>query len=217
MITNLCFHGIGTCTVEREPGEASYWISTSLFLDVLDLVVERPDVRLSFDDGNVSDVATALPALAERGLHASFFALAGRLADRSSLSAADLRELSSAGMDIGSHGWRHVPWRRLGAQDLRREVHEARSELEGAAGVRIAAAALPLGRYDRAALRAVRQAGYQHLYSSDRFRARPSWWFQARHSVMATDTLESIRAVLDGPALRVEARNVAASMVKRIL
>ena len=217
MITNLCFHGIGTCRAEREPGEASYWISEALFLDVLDLVVERPGVRLSFDDGNASDVATALPALRERGLRASFFALAGRLADPSSLSPADLRELGSAGMAVGSHGWRHVPWRRLGPEDLRRELHDARAELEDAAGCRITSAALPLGRYDRGALRAAHQAGYAHLYSSDRFRARPSSWLQARHSLTAADTLESVRSALDDPPLRVEARNLAASTVKRLL
>ena len=36
MNIHLCFHGIGTCSTEREPGESRYWIGEDLFLRVLD-------------------------------------------------------------------------------------------------------------------------------------------------------------------------------------
>ena len=127
MIINLCFHGIGTIDREREPGESRYWIAEATFLRILDEVRGRPQVRLTFDDGNRSDVAVALPALRERGLSASFFALAGRLDDPASLSAADLRELRGAGMGIGSHGWTHAPWRGLSEAQARRELVDART------------------------------------------------------------------------------------------
>jgi peptidoglycan/xylan/chitin deacetylase (PgdA/CDA1 family) len=216
VIAHLCFHGIGRCRVEREPGEARYWVDERVFLGILDAVAARQDVHLSFDDGNVSDIEVALPALLERGLSATFFALAGRLDDASSLNAHDLRDLRAAGMVIGSHGWRHISWRGLGPRDEQRELVEARSVLEEACGADVTTAALPLGRYDRAVLSSLRRRGYQTVFTSDRYPVRPTSWLQARYSVTADDTVDSVMAVADARWGRSEVRNLAASAVKRL-
>jgi len=216
MNINLCFHGIGTIDREREPGESRYWIAEATFLRILDEVRGRPQVRLTFDDGNRSDVAVALPALRERGLSASFFALAGRLDDPASLSAADLRELRGAGMGIGSHGWTHAPWRGLSEAQARRELVDARTILAEASDGKIEDAALPLGRYDRQLLAQLKSAGYRTVYTSDRLPARSSVWLQSRYSVTAGDTAESIRSVMTHRAGMRDVRNLLASAVKRI-
>jgi len=196
VITNLCFHGIGTCTNEREPGEARYWVSERLFHDVLDAVRGLEHVRLSFDDGNRSDLVIGLPALVERGLTATFFPLAGRLGDPASLSGADLRELRAAGMGIGTHGWAHVPWRGLDDRDEQRELHDARLALADASGGTVDEAALPLGRYDRRLLGQLRRHGYRRVYTSDRLPARPGAWLQPRYSITSVDTVETVRELL---------------------
>ncbi len=216
MIINLCFHGIGTIDHEREEGESRYWVATDRFLRIMDEVRESPNVRLSFDDGNRSDAEVAFPALRERGLRASFFALAGRLDDPASLSPSDLREFRRAGMEIGSHGWAHTPWRGLDEEEARRELVDARSTLVEASAGGIEDAALPLGRYDRRLLGRLSRVGYRTVYTSDRLPARPSAWLQARYSVTAQDTAESIRSVVGHrPGVR-DARNLLASTVKRI-
>lgn len=216
MITNLCFHGIGTIVGEREQGESRYWVTEDFFLRILDAVLESPHVRLSFDDGNRSDVAFAFPALRERGLRASFFALAGRLDDPASLSSSDLMDLRAAGMAIGSHGWTHTPWRGLGEEEARRELVDARTALAEASGGEIEDAALPLGQYDRQLLARLGRVGYRTVFTSDRLPARSSAWLQARYSVTSRDTVESIRAVLTHrPGVR-DVRNLLASTAKRI-
>jgi peptidoglycan/xylan/chitin deacetylase (PgdA/CDA1 family) len=216
MRTHLCFHGIGTCAVEREPGEASYWMAEDLFLRVLDQVQRRPDVELSFDDGNKSDVEIALHALRDRGLRASFFPLAGRLDDPTSLDPSDLRELRNNGMQIGSHGWRHVPWPKLPEAEARREFIDSRLVLEEASGGVITTAACPLGRYDRRSLQRLKRAGYSVVYTSDRFPVRPSSWLQARYSVTVADTMDSLTSILSGRPRLQDARNLLASTVKRM-
>jgi len=216
VIAHLCFHGIGRCEDEREPGEAKYWVSEEVFTGILDAVAGEKNVELSFDDGNASDIVVALPALRDRGLSATFFALAGRLDDPASLSASDLRELGEAGMTIGNHGWQHISWRSLSPQDEQREFVEARSVLEEACGAKVTTAALPLGRYDRTVLTSLRRAGYQTVFTSDRFPARSGQWLQARYSVTANDTVESVMAVAGARFGRREVRNVVASAVKRI-
>src|SRR5688572_8100080 len=77
----VCFHGVGTPTHEREPGEASYWVDHDRFRALLDWVAEVPRVAVCFDDGNRSDVDVVLPALTERGMVATFFPVVGRLGD----------------------------------------------------------------------------------------------------------------------------------------
>lgn len=216
MTVHLCFHGVGRCAAEREPGEARYWVTEDIFLRVLDMVADASHVELSFDDGNISDAEVVLPALRERGMHAMFFALAGRLHDPASLGVAELRELTEAGMRIGSHGWAHVPWRGLSAADEKREWNDSRRALQEASGSIVAAAACPLGRYDRSTLHGAKKAGYRVLYTSDRFPSRPGAWLQARYSVTSDDTVESVMDIVHNrPRLR-EARNQAVSALKRL-
>lgn len=216
-IINLCFHGIGTPRRTLEPDEDVYWISARLYHQVLDEVASRPDVALSFDDGNSSDIEHGLPALLERGLNATFFALAGRLEHQGSLSGEDLKALRQSGMTIGTHGMEHVPWRYLSADERHREFLEARDRISEASGSEVREAALPLGRYDRSVLSHLRKAGYDHVYSSDRRRARPASWFQPRYSLHADDTIDTVRStILARPRPADRVRGLAVGFIKRI-
>ncbi|SEQ12413.1 polysaccharide deacetylase family protein [Microlunatus flavus] len=191
---HLCFHGVGVPVREREPGESRYWISRELFARVLDEVDGRDDVRLSFDDGNRSDVETALDAVLAHGRTATFFVIAGRLDRPDSLSAGDVRALRDAGMTIGTHGMDHVPWRGLSPADEQRELVDARQVLAEVVGASVDEAAFPLGRYERASLTTLRRLGYRHVFTSDRQPSEPGSWLQHRFSLRSDDTLEGLRA-----------------------
>lgn len=216
MIVRLCFHGIGTCTSEREPGEARYWISRDRFLRILDAVRDVDHVQLSFDDGNQSDLSIALPAILERELRASFFALAGRLNDPASLSSADLRQLRDAGMVIGSHGWAHRSWRGLDTQQQQQELIDARTALAEASAGPIEEAALPLGQYDRRLLSQLRLQNYRHVSTSDRLPSRPDSWLQPRYSVTADDTVESLQPILSPRRRPIHWKGRIVSVAKRL-
>jgi peptidoglycan/xylan/chitin deacetylase (PgdA/CDA1 family) len=216
MAINMCFHGIGDTPLEREPGEHRYWITNELFHRIMDEVPRFPNVALSFDDGNRSDIEVGLPALLDRGLDATFFALAGRLGDGASLAAGDLRHLRASGMRIGSHGWAHVTWRGLSDADARQELTDARIALEEASGGAIPDAALPLGQYDRRLLLSLKHLGYETVYTSDRFPARRGSWLQARYSVTTDDTVDSVRAILGHRVGAGDAVQLAKSVAKRL-
>lgn len=189
---NLCFHGIGAPPHGVPTAEAAYWIGADTFRRVLDLVGERPDVRLSFDDGNSSDVDVALPELTDRGRTAEFFVIAGRLGEPGSLSADDVRGLRAAGMGVGSHGMHHRVWRRLSRAEQHEELVVARDLLQDVLGEPVRTAACPLGRYDRGTLTALRRLRYDRVYTSDRALARPGTWRQARFSLRAHDTADDV-------------------------
>lgn len=216
-VVNVCFHGIGAPRRRLEPGEDAYWISRDVFLGVLDRVVGRDDVRLSFDDGNSSDVEIALPALLERGLRASFFVVAGRLDRPGSLGRDDVRLLHGSGMTIGNHGMTHRPWRGLDPARRREELVTARRVLQDVTGSRVQDAALPLGRYDRAVLHELKPLGYRTVQTSDRRWAHSDRWLQPRYSVRNGDTVESVeRDVLRRPPVAARARGALVGTVKRL-
>ena len=187
-VVQVCFHGVGEPKRPLEDGESAYWIRRDRFLKLLDTIGSWPDVRLSFDDGNASDEEIVLPALRERGLTATFFVLAGRLGQPGSLDETGLGRLQDAGMRIGSHGWRHEPWTGLNKAEMARELHEARVRIAAATGYDVRSAALPLGRYDRAVLAALKKAGYSSVATSDRRLSAEGSWLQHRFSATATDT-----------------------------
>jgi peptidoglycan/xylan/chitin deacetylase (PgdA/CDA1 family) len=121
---------------------------------------ELPDrtIALTFDDGFASVVDVAVPELAARGLSATVFCVAGHLGgsndwptDRAggyqaSLADADaLREAAAAGLEIGSHGYRHVPLVSGVEPALHSELVESREVLEAALGRPVSSFAYPYG------------------------------------------------------------------------
>jgi peptidoglycan/xylan/chitin deacetylase (PgdA/CDA1 family) len=215
-IVTLNLHGIGTPVRELEPGEDDVWISVRQLEDVLDAVAGRPDVRLTFDDANASDVEIGLPHLLKRGLTARFFLCAGLLGRPGRLTRDAVRELVDAGMPLGTHGWTHRDWRRLTPPEVIEELVRAPRELAEFTGQPVTEASIPFGSYDRHVLRRLREAGVTRAYTSDGGRADPDAWLQARNSLKRTTDAAWLGQVLDGvPSFPRRARNVAARTVKR--
>ena len=207
---NLTFHGIGEPERRLEPGEQDVWVSHGQFLAVLDAAAAGGDVRISFDDGNASDVHHALPALRERGLNATFFVVAGRLGVPGFLDDGDVRTLAASGMTIGCHGMRHRAWRRLDERELREELVDAKLVLEQTVGRPVDEAACPFGSYDRRVLRSLRRSGYRHVYTSDGGAAHPEAWLQARTTVGPRDGADLLDRIAsaDGPPHKALGRRV---------
>jgi peptidoglycan/xylan/chitin deacetylase (PgdA/CDA1 family) len=215
-VVNLTVHGIGPTSRELSQGDRATWVDVARFEQVLDAAVGREDVRITFDDGNISDLEIALPRLLERGLRAEFFVLPGLFGEPGWLDAAGVRELHRAGMLIGSHGWAHRDWRRIDATQARQEFVDAHRVLTELIGRQVSRVAIPFGSYDRRVLARIRAASVTRVYTSDGGRARPASWLQARNSLRHDIGPDWTRQVLDGrPALAVRARRLAARAVKR--
>lgn len=193
----LTFHGVGKKPRALDSGEDRVWLDAGRFRSVLDAVGSRSDVSLSFDDGNLSDVETALPLLIERGLTAMFFPCAGRLGEPQFLAPDQVRELFSAGMSIGSHGWSHRPWRRLPDEDLDVEIRGARKRLEDVIGQPVRTASCPFGAYDRRVLGVLRSEGYERVYTSDGGHAQIGEWLTPRMTVLAQHEATDVVELMD--------------------
>jgi len=213
-LMNFTFHGVGPQPRTMEAGEDHVWVSAARFGEILDTLARHDDVAIMFDDGNASDVQEALPALLERGLHATFFVVAGRLGTPDFLDEDDVRLLADRGMTIGTHGMHHRSWRNLDDHDLHEELGAARRRLEDVVGRPVTHAACPFGAYDRRVLGALRSHGYDRAFTSDGGAARPDRWLQPRTSLSKRTTAAEVERMLgaDIPtltALRFQAKSLA--------
>lgn len=215
-IVNLTVHGVGRPKRALDDGEDATWVTVEQFERMLDAVAGRPDIRITFDDGNDSDVEIALPRLRECGLTAEFFPLAGLLGEPGRVDADGVRELVAAGMRIGSHGWAHRNWRTISDEQVVQEFDDAHRVLADVSGQPIEHVAVPFGSYDRRVLAHLRRAGVRRVYTSDGGRASADAWLQARSSLRSTLDQEWIEHVVDPrPPARQQARRFLAQTVKR--
>jgi peptidoglycan/xylan/chitin deacetylase (PgdA/CDA1 family) len=197
-ILNLNFHGIGR-PIGRDfgPGERDFWVTPEAFTAALDACVGRDDVNLSFDDGNWSDVNTALPELLARGLTATFFIVPGWLGEPGFMSKQDLREIVAAGMPVGNHGLQHHNWTTLEPSRLEHETTQGRRLLEELSGSEVNTLAIPFGAYDDAVLDSLRRQGYEYVYTSDGGPAAPDAWLQPREHARAGQDGRAIASLIE--------------------
>ncbi len=168
----LTYHAVGT-------GPAPLFVEPELLREQLDAVVASgarsltvselagvlgggavPEhaVALTFDDGAASVASVAAPLLAERGLRATVFCVAGSLGGSNDwggrhqagarfplVTASELGELARAGIEIGSHGVEHLSLRSATDDVARREIVESKERLEQALGVPVRSFAYPYG------------------------------------------------------------------------
>lgn len=178
----LNFHGFGEPPDSIGASERNVWLPLEWLEAILDAAA-RVGVGLTFDDGNVSDVQQALPALIERERRARFFPLTGRIGAAGYLGSEDIAQLSAAGMTIGSHGCHHRDWRRLSDAELHAELTLSRRELEAIIDSEITDVACPFGSYDRRVLRASRAAGYRRFFTTDGGTHAAGAWLSSRTTV----------------------------------
>lgn len=194
-VLNLTFHGVGEPPPENEYKKSDIWLSVETFESVLDVIKERKEIVITFDDGNKSDLEIVLPILIKRGIKAAFFICPGNFDRPDYLTGRNVRSLSQAGMIIGSHGVHHYNWRRLKDEELFEELSVSKKLLEQKTGREVSYAACPKGSYDRRVLCFLRRAGYERVYTSDTGYSRTDAWLQSRttiHSNINSDMLNQI-------------------------
>jgi peptidoglycan/xylan/chitin deacetylase (PgdA/CDA1 family) len=211
----LTFHGLGEPPAPIPACERKFWVPLDWFEAIIDAA---PDDRVSitFDDGNLSDLEQALPALLQRGMTARFFPLVGRIGVEGYLSAANISELSAKGMSVGSHGLHHRNWCALADGELREELTVSRHTLAGILDTEIIEAACPFGSYNRRVLKALQAAGYCRAFNSDGDTGPPGSWLCSRTTVDREQPLEHWVGLASTGA-RVGARSNPVLLGKRLV
>jgi peptidoglycan/xylan/chitin deacetylase (PgdA/CDA1 family) len=129
-------------------------------------------VGLTFDDGYTDFVTHAVPILQRHGFTATVFPIAGMLGGENSwdengprkplMTAGQVRELAGAGMEVGSHGLRHVSLVSATDDELAAEAEESRQILREASGQDVGGFCYPYGHVDGRVVERIRAAGYEY-------------------------------------------------------
>lgn len=203
------FHGVGTPHEDVPDDEKPYWVSERLFTGTVDRIAELRaqghDIRITFDDGNRSDIDIAARVLSERQMRADFFVLTGRIGWERYLTPYDIRMLVEMGMGVGLHGRDHVDWRRLDPSDLEAETVAARAALAQVAGGPVTMVSVPFGAYDRPVIAHLKRLRYVEIHTSDGGTAADGALILPRTSIRSDMSAERIEAILtarEGPVPR---------------
>jgi peptidoglycan/xylan/chitin deacetylase (PgdA/CDA1 family) len=158
-------------------------------------------VAITVDDGHVSALDIAAPALHELGFDAAFFIPTDAIGKPGQLAKSGIRALSDAGFEIGSHSCSHRSLTSLSVRDCMRETVRSRHVLEDITGRAVAMFAYPFGTradFNVVTERVLEKAGYR-------------WAFTSQHAPLSRTT-HPLRI----PRLKIE-RHDSLEMFERII
>jgi peptidoglycan/xylan/chitin deacetylase (PgdA/CDA1 family) len=182
----LMYHDVTADSAEPGQGKEYFSVSRSVFEHQLDqlaglgrnvcnleTVVASPSpdgkrvIACTFDDGDAGQFDRGFPALAKRGMSATFFVTTDWVGKPGYVSWNGLREAKAAGMSIQSHTRSHPFLSELTAEELGNELAGSRAILDDQLGQQTTTLALPGGDPPRSALREqIAAAGYRIVANS---------------------------------------------------
>jgi peptidoglycan/xylan/chitin deacetylase (PgdA/CDA1 family) len=220
---------------QSEPGYVRYIVAEKDFRDQVrflresklsvmnvsqSLASSMDGIVLTFDDGCETDLLTAAPILKDAGFNATFYITTGFLGTRGYLLPGQVRELRSRGFEIGCHSMSHPYLDELGPKDLKRELGDAKAQLEDILGSAVEHFSCPGGRWSPQVVETAKQCGYtsvatsrvgRNLASADRFSL-------ARVAVMRGLGIHDFRSLCHGQGLRqMQLREQTRAFAKRFL
>lgn len=122
-------------------------------------------ITLTFDDGLVSDFAVAFPVLIFYGLKATFFVTANNIGQDGYCNMQQIREMATAGMEIGSHGLTHQYLTAMSEHDAIEEIKDSKHRIEDIIGAEVVSYAPVGGHYSNWMVTSAQDAGYMAFAS----------------------------------------------------
>ena len=180
----LMLHGIGPAPSRLDPDERPYWITEPTFKFIVEQLKTIP-ARLTFDDGNDTDLRIAVPLLTTANLTAAFFIPSDRIGTPGYVTEDDIRAMHAAGMEIGSHGCAHLDWLKACDAEIASDVAQSIERLARIIDAPVRSVAIPFGSCDRRVLGVLRKLGVGRVYSSFRGPDVEGAWLVRRDCIKA--------------------------------
>ncbi|MDA3791221.1 MAG: polysaccharide deacetylase family protein [Desulfobacula sp.] len=141
----------------------------------------KKTVIITFDDGFANNYEGAYLPLVKRGMCATWFITSGCIGSYSTwlddqnnekmLTAEQLREMSSEGMEIGSHTITHLDLTTLPIVEIEKEIMQSKIKIENIIDDHVRSFASPYGRYNHSIIECIKKSGYSFACS-----VRPGWY-----------------------------------------
>jgi peptidoglycan/xylan/chitin deacetylase (PgdA/CDA1 family) len=118
-------------------------------------------IILTLDDGYLDNYTNVFPILQKYNMRASFYIITGMIGEDERLTASQLREMQTAGMDFGSHTVTHRFLGELTPSEMKIELTKSKFTLEQLLGKAIDFIAYPGGSYNTETSKLAKEAGYK--------------------------------------------------------
>ena len=140
----------------------------SFLLEELTYMPNWPEkaVVITFDDGHESNLTLALPILQEFGFNAEFFITTGWIGTRHYMTTQQIKDLHTAGMEIGSHGKTHAFFSDLCTKLITDELESSKDCLSNIICTTVTSLSAPGGRINNKVRDIAISSGYKTIYTS---------------------------------------------------
>ncbi len=167
-------------------------------------------VCLTFDDGYEMFYIHVYPLLRQRSIPAVLFIPAAYIGlpnrwDYTSalfpnphVNPAQIKEMASTGIEIGSHGFSHQTLQNRGRRRLLMELARSKQILEDYAGRRIHYVSYPFGRFDDQVEKVALECDYEKGFSMTYFKRSPTGFTSPRYPVYRFDTPLAVSNKIEG-------------------
>lgn len=209
----LLYHAVEEGTAEKDP--LKMCVSPALFAQQMsELARQKIPAVITFDDGYESVHRNAFPILRQFRFPVILFLTTGFIDRQSSMDGAfaegyspapltweQVREMASAGVEIGSHAVTHRKMSRLDTASMEREAVNSRRRIEEKTGRPVRAFAYPIGNagsFSPPTEEVLRRAGYTCAYINRMGNSRGRPFQIPRMRVYRTDSLFRFRLKVAG-------------------
>ena len=121
-------------------------------------------IMLTFDDTDLPQYTIAKPAMEKYGFKGMFFIMTVSLGRPNYMTRQQVKELSDAGNEIGSHTWDHKNIKQFTAADWAIQIDKPTKTLESITGKSIKYFAYPFGLWNDAAIPQLKAHGFQAAF-----------------------------------------------------
>lgn len=119
----------------------------------------RP-VIVTFDDGGLNNYTTAFPIMQKYGFQGVLYLVPNYIGADGFMNVDQIKEMISAGWEVGSHSMSHKDLITLDTDQITRELTVSKETLEQLLGVPVTTFAYPFASYTEGIVERVRLAGY---------------------------------------------------------
>ncbi|MDD5259287.1 MAG: polysaccharide deacetylase family protein [bacterium] len=128
--------------------------------------ISENKVILSFDDGYEGNYICVLPILKKYGFKAIFFVTAGWVGQPYMLTWQQIKEMSDAGMEIGSHTFGHAILGNLKPAQITEELKRSKEVIENHILKEVQSLSFPNGNYSKQVQKIAMSLDYKYLFCS---------------------------------------------------
>ena len=137
-------------------------ITTELLIKAINEGADLPPrpILITFDDGHLNNYTTAFPIMQKYGFTGVLYIVANYMGTDQYMNADQIKEMTAAGWEVGSHSVNHLDLTSLDPERQRYEVVDSRTILEDKLEVPVLTIAYPFGISNSSVIDYAHFAGY---------------------------------------------------------